>query len=211
MKVSFEPQGSTAWFRQRMGKITASELGNLLTGSFEHRTGEMPKTYMYSKLAEAWRGKPLIFTGSWATEQGELREEQAIPFLALEKEWKINEVGFIETDDGRIGCSPDGYVGNPENPQPSDFGVEVKCPEPAQHVRYLIEGVLPKAYATQVHGSMFVTGLSKWVFMSYNRGLPPFILEVERDEAIIAKIGEAINRFHANMEIAKAKMEEWNK
>lgn len=187
-----------------MGRVTASEMGNLLSPTFELRKGEMPKTYVYTKLAEIWRGKPIIFTGSWATEQGEVREDEAIPFLALEKEWKILEGGFIESDDGLSGCSPDGLVGD-------DLGIECKSPEPVNHVRYLIEGVLPKAYAVQVHASMFITGYPRWLFYSYQRGFPPFILEVQRDEQIIAKIGEAVTLFHEQLEAAKKKMEAWGK
>lgn len=202
MKQHLIAQGHIDWFKLRMGRVTASEMGNLLSPTFELRTGEMPKSYVYEKLAESWRGKPLIFTGSWATEQGEVRETEAIPFLALEKEWDIREGGFIETDDGLAGCSPDGLVGD-------DLGIECKSPEPVNHVRYLVEGVLPKAYAVQVHASMYVTGYNRWLFYSYQRGFPPFILEVRRDEAIIAKIDEAVKKFHEQLADAREKIERW--
>lgn len=202
MKQHFIQQGHLDWFKLRMGKVTASEAGNLLTPEFAPRTGEMPKTYLYSKLAEVWREKPMIFTGSWATDQGNVREEEAIPWLALEKEWKIKEGGFIETDDGLAGCSPDGLVGD-------DLGIECKSPEPVNHVRYLMEGVLPKAYTVQVHFSLFVTGFPRWLFFSYQRGFPPLILTVERDEAIMSKISEALSVYHAAFEKAKAKLGEY--
>lgn len=200
-------QGHIDWFRLRMGKVTASEMGNLLTPEFKPRTGEMPRTYLFSKLAEHWRGKPLIHTGSWATEQGQVREDLAIPFLALEKEWKIEEGGFIETDDGLAGCSPDGLIGNPDLFPGDAFGVEVKCPEPISHVRWLMDGVLPKDYIAQVHASLFVTGFSKWIFMSYHNDFPPLIIEVNRDKEIMAKIGEAIGLFNARFVEAKQRME----
>lgn len=199
MKFHHIEQGNIAWFKLRMGRVTASEMGNLLTPTFDLRTGDMPKTYVYEKLAELWRGKPMIHTGSWATEQGQVREEEAIPFLSLEKDWKIREGGFIESDDSLSGCSPDGLVGD-------DLGIECKCPEPVNHVRWLCEGVLPKSYAVQVHGSMFVTGFPRWLFFSYQRGFAPFILEIQRDEKIIAKIGEAVTRFHEQLSEAKEKM-----
>jgi hypothetical protein len=202
MKRHHIEQGHLNWFRLRMGKVTASEMGNLLTPELKPRTGDMLRSYLYEKLAEQWRGKPLIHTGSWATEQGNIREDYAIPFLALEKNWKIEEGGFIETDDGLAGCSPDGLVGN-------EFGIEAKCPEPPRHVRWLIEGVLPKEYMLQVHGSLFVTGFDKWVFMSFRNDFPPLILEVRRDKTIISKIGEAVKRFHEQLEEAKKKMKAW--
>lgn len=199
MKRHTVPQGHIDWFRLRMGKVTASELGNLLTPEFKLRTGDTPRTYLYSKVAEAWREAPLISTGSWQTEQGQIREEEAIPWLALEKGWNIQEGGFIETDDGRAGCSPDGLVGD-------SIGIECKCPEPKNHVRYLIEGGLPKDYLCQVHGSMYVTGFDSWTFFSYHRNYPGLILEVKRDPIIIAKIGEAIDQFSALFKETMAKV-----
>ncbi len=190
MKQHIIEHGHIDWFKLRVGKVTASELGNLLTPEFELRKGETPKSYLYSKVAEAWQGRPLISTGSWQTEQGNIREDEAIPWLALEKDWKILPGGFIETDDGRFGCSPDGLV------QEQDLGVEVKCPEAVNHVRYLSEGVLPKAYVCQVYGSMFATGFKRWVFASYRRGFPALVLEIYRDGKAMAAIERAITVFH---------------
>ncbi len=196
MRQHIIEQGHIDWFKLRVGKVTASELGNLLTAEFELRKGETPKTYVYSKVAEAYQGRPLISTGSWQTEQGNIREDEAIPWLALEKDWKILPGGFIETDDGRFGCSPDGLV------QGQEFGVEVKCPEAVNHVRYLSEGVLPKAYVCQVYGSMFVTGFKKWIFVSYRRGFPALVLEIHHDDKAELAIHMAIKSFHAEFDRA---------
>jgi len=209
MKYHRVEQGHLNWFKLRMGRVTASEAKNLLTPQFAPRDGEMMRTYLYSKLAEQWRGKPLIHTGSWATEQGEVRQDEAVPWLALEKEWKIEEGGFIETDDGLAGCSPDGIVGNPDLFPRDAFGVEVKCAEPVSHVRWLIEGTVPKDYIVQVHFSLFVSGFRRWIFLSYHRDFPKLILVVERDEAIIAKIDEAVKQFHKQLSEAREKIERW--
>jgi exodeoxyribonuclease (lambda-induced) len=200
MKQHFVEQGHVGWFKLRVGKVTASELGNLLTPEFEIRKGETPKTFVYTKVAESWQGRPLISTGSWQTEQGQIREDEAIPWLALEKEWNILPGGFIETDDGRAGCSPDGLV------QGEEFGIEVKCPEAVNHVRYLSEGVLPKAYVAQVYGSMFVTGFKKWVFVSYRRGFPALVLEIYRDQKAMDAIARAIDSFHSEFQRAMTRI-----
>lgn len=182
-------QGHINWFKLRMGKVTASELGNLLTPKFELRKGETPKTYTFEKAAEVLRGEPMIHTGSWQTEQGQIRQDEAIPWLAIEKDWDIEEGGFIESEDGRMGCSPDGMC--------ETFGVEVKCPEPTTHVRYLYEGKLPDAYVCQVMGSLYVTGFSKWVFCSYCRKLPALVLEIYPDDKAFEAIEGALKSFDA--------------
>lgn len=195
-------QGHIDWFKLRMGRVTASELGNLVTPEFKLRDGETPKTYAFEKAAEEWQQAPLIHAGSWATEQGQIMEDEAVPWLALEKGWDIEEGGFIETDDGQMGCSPDGLVMGAE-----PFGVEVKCPQPTTHVRYLYDGCLPKAYVAQVMGSLYVTGFSKWVFCSYARKFPALVLEIYPDHKAFAAIEEALKSFRTQFNEAKKRIE----
>ncbi len=207
MKQHIITQGHVDWFSLRVGKVTASEMCNLLTPELTLRKGQTPLTYAYTKVAEAYRGKPQIHTGSWATEQGQVRQEFAIPFLALEKDWKIQDGGFFETDDGRAGCSPDGIVGNVELFPHEAFGIEVKCPEPTAHVRYLCEGILPKDYVPQVYASLYVTGFKKWVFMSFHNDFPPLILEIYPNEKATSAIASAIDSFHAEFDRAMERIQ----
>ncbi len=158
----------------------------------------MPLTYIYKKVAEKLQGRPLIdlSASSFMLEQGMIIESEARPWYALEYDKKIKEVGFIATDDGRFGCSPDGLILNDE------CGLEIKSPAAHTHVKYLVSGVLPKEYATQVLGSMFVTGFKKWIFVSYRRGFPALVLEIQRDEKAMSAIASAIDSFHADFERA---------
>lgn len=73
-------------------------------------------------------------------------------------------------------------------------GVELKCPLSKNHAEYLLDGVLPGQYKAQVHGSMIVTGLPYWYFMSYCRRLKPLILRVERD-SYTDTLQDALERF----------------
>lgn len=184
-------QGSAEWLQMRVGKVTASELDNLVTPEFSIRKGEMPHGYLCSKLAEAWRGTALPGFSSHATEQGQILEDEARKWYAFTFDAeKIQNVGFVEHDDGRCGCSPDALLDD-------DGGLELKCPEPQTHVKYLLGGELPKIYAAQVHMSLYVTGRAWWRFVSYRRGFPAFVLRVDRDEAIIAKIAAALGAFYS--------------
>lgn len=192
-------QNSLEWLALHVGVPTASNLDALLTPEFELRKGEMPKTLVYKKAAEAWRKEPLIELNDFSVEQGTIVEEEARPFYALETGQDVRQVGFITTDDGLCGCSPDGLIGE-------DNGLEIKCPSAHWHVKYLIEGVLPKEYRCQVYGSMFVTGYPRWTFMSYRRKFPPLILEISRDQEIMAKIDRAVKAFHASMANAKKRL-----
>lgn len=185
-------QNSLDWLAARAGVLTASEFGQLLTPKFEIRTGEMPKTHLARKLAEKWLG-PLPGFNTLDMEFGKILEEEAKPFYEVQFSEEIQSVAFITNDEGTVGCSPDGLIGD-------EGGIEIKCPEPTNHIKYLLAGKLPDDYAAQVHGAMFVTGRAWWKFMSYRRNLPPFVVTIFRDEKIQEKIGEAVSEFLAMLE-----------
>lgn len=202
MKIHDVQQNSLEWLMLRCGVPTASEFDQLLTPEFEIRKGEMPKTYLARKVAEAWGG-PLPGYNTIDMEMGSILEKEAIPYFELKTNIDVSRVGFVTTDDGAVGCSPDGLIG-------ADGGIEVKCPDAHTHVKYLLNGGLPKEYAAQVHGSMFVTGRAWWRFLSYRRNFPPLSIIVERDERIQTKIGEALEPFLMKMKGAMAWLEQSN-
>lgn len=195
MKIHTEyPQQSLAWFEARAGKVTASDMHRLVTNLGKVKTGEGPKTLLLEKLAEKFIGGPLPReAGSFLMEQGQVLEEYARPAFALETGMDVEQVGFIESDDGTTGCSPDGLILNRKG------GCEIKCPGHVNHVRYLLDNVVPEDYVLQVQHSLFVTGFEFWWFFSYRRQMPPFILKVGRDEKLQAAIREAIDEFNAKL------------
>lgn len=203
MKVHEVEQGSMEWMALRAGIPTASELDALLTPLWKIKTGAGPQTYLEKKLAEWWQGGPLPgFSGAFATEQGMILEQEARPWFALDHNTTIQRVGFITTDDGLFGCSPDGLL--------DKEGLEIKCPEAHTHVGYLLAGVLPEDYMAQVHGGMYVTGFESWKFVSYRRHFPQLVLTVERDDKIQGQIAEALDLFQERFEEGKAKLIEIN-
>lgn len=187
----------------RAGIPTASEFDNLLTPEMKPRVGAMPESYLAKKVAEAWQGGPLAQLNVFDVEQGKILEEEAVPWFELEYSTPIQRVGLITTDDGRCGCSPDGLIGE-------DGGIEIKCPAVHTHVGYLLKGTLPKDYAAQVYGSMFVTGRKWWKFLSYRRRLPALVLTVERDDEAMESIQEALTLFLARFDRAMDRLIEIN-
>lgn len=200
MKLIDCKQGSTEWQLARLGVVTASEVDALITPLWKVRTGEGVETYLYKKLAEKLMGwSPVDVGGSWAMEQGNVVETLARPWYAFEYNVEVQTPGFITSDDGRIGCSPDGLIGD-------DCGLEIKSPQPPKHLQYLVAGVCPKEYLAQVHFSMYVTGRPRWKFVSYSRQFAPLVVEVGRDEAICAAFGAALASFNAQFDAIYAKL-----
>lgn len=191
MKLHNVQQGSQEWLELRLGIPTASEFNALISPTWKVREGEGPHTYLCRKIVEkVCRHIDEDFGGNFAVEQGSILEGEAIPWFEFAHDVAIDRVGFCTTDDGRAGCSPDGLIGE-------DGGIEVKCPLPHTHLKYLLAGTLPADYAAQVHGSMYVTGRKWWKFVSYSRKFPALVLHVDRDEKIQEAIKAALDGFNA--------------
>ena len=202
MKILKCEQGSSEWLFARAGIVTASELENLVSPTWKTRTGDMPETYMWDKIDEKLSGQPnnLEF-GNFYMDQGKLLENEAIPWLTFMHEIKVDRVGICLTDDGKVGASPDGLIGE-------DGGIEVKCPSGPIHLKYLFKGVVPPKYIAQVHCSLWVTGRKFWYFLSYSRKYPKLLVRVERDEAIMNAISKVIESYYVEFDAALAKIEQ---
>jgi hypothetical protein len=203
VKIIEVQQNSLEWLVARAGIPTASEFDNLLTPKFEPRKGQMPESYLAQKLAERWIGGPLPSFQTLDMDFGRVLEEEAKPFYTFQFNEEITSVGIITTDDGKIGASPDGLIGD-------CGGIEIKCPEAKTHCKYLMAGKLPDDYVLQVHGSMFVTGRSWWKFLSYRRRFPAYATTIERDEKIMDVIGETLYAFCERLDAAYARLVEMN-
>lgn len=177
MKFFNVEQGGEEWVKHRLGIPTGSQFDRIMTpkkmqlsasadGFIAELIGEALSPYLPER-AETFTSR--------AIEWGRQTEEEARKYYAMERDATVTNGGFCTTDDGRLGCSPDGLVGD-------DGCLEIKCPQPGTHVQYLIDGGLPDSYKCQVHGHLVVTG-RKWCdFLSYSIGLPPFLIRVEPDE-----------------------------
>ncbi len=193
-------QGSVDWYNLRAGVVTASNADALVTPLGKVKTGEAVKTLLTQLIAENWIGGALPSSqGSFDTEQGKYLEEKARPAFTLETGKLVEEVAFIESDDGKTGCSPDGSLTE------ESAGIEIKCPRIENHIRYVLDGVVPPDYVIQVQFSLFATKWPAWYFMSFRSSHAPLILKVEPDEKIQEAIGDALDIFFESYDSA------WNK
>lgn len=203
MKILNCQQNSLEWLTARAGLVTASEIDALVSPTFEIRKGLGVQTYLAQKVAEKWLQGPIPGHMDLTMEIGHILENEAIPAYEFEHSLKIERVGLITDDFNRYGCSPDGLIGE-------HGGIEIKCPEPKAHVKYLLENKLPNDYATQVHFSLFVTGRKWWKFMSYRRGFPTFLLTIERDEKLMQVFQAALNAFLPKLDNELCRLVELN-
>ncbi len=197
-------QGSEPWLAIRKGRPTASRFDEIVTA-----TGTLSKqstAYMRELIAECFCPDFASWGGNAMTERGTELEPLARESFATHTGLTPEQVGFVISEDGICGCSPDSFL--MRNGEPF-AGLEIKCPSPKAHVGYVLDGILPACYMAQVHGSMVVTGLSQWHFFSHFPGMKPLHVLVMRD-TYTARVEEAVSefvkRYKTAMEIAVPKL-----
>ncbi len=184
-------QGSEDWFRARKGRLTASQMAKVITP-----TGKLSS--QWEKLAIRLAGECVkpneipAFLGNIHTDRGHELEPVARDWFAEWSGLDVRTVGFVTKDDNPVlGCSPDALIYKKDKPV---CGLEIKCPLIENHALYHYEGGVPEQYRAQVHGSMVVTGLREWWFVSYNEGTEPFTHLQTWDE-YTDKVAEALDEF----------------
>lgn len=179
-------QGSEEWKAARLGIPTASNFDKIITNKTAKLSDSSSK-YAYALVAEALLGVEADGASGGFLARGKDVEREARLFYEMAKNVDVKEIGFVLRDDRRVGCSPDGFVGD-------DGIIEIKCPSAAVHIGYLV-GDAGIGYQAQVQGQLWLTG-RKWVdTISYHGLMPSTILRVARDEEYIEKLASAVNEF----------------
>ena len=134
----------------------------------------------------------------WMARGSEL-EAEAVAAYEFEKDAETVPVGFVTTDDGRVGCSPDRLVG-------ADGLLEIKCPSAIAHVGNLLAA--PDQYAVQVQGQLWVAEREYCDLLSYCPGLPRAMFRIYRDDAFISKMAAVIAEFCDRIDAGMSKIDE---
>ena len=177
-------QGTPEWFAVRCGVPTASNFDKLLCA--DGKVSKQRTKYLWQLAGETITGIAEETYQNAAMERGKIVEAEARQLYSLVTGEEVKEVGFCISND--YGASPDGLVG--------EKGLlEIKCPNIATHVGYLLDNAMPVDYFQQTQGQLFVTGRA-WVdFMSYYPGMKPLIVRVTRDEKFIFALADELNKF----------------
>jgi hypothetical protein len=187
-------QGSPEWLKARIGVITASEFDNILTPSkLQPAKGD---AYLRRMLAEILTGEPIEAKGSEWAERGHDMEDLARKAYAEEFGVYPERVGFVTTDDGRVGYSPDSFIGD-------DGLLEIKVLSAENHAGALID---PDGYALdhrgQCQGGLYVAE-RKWIdLMFWNPTMPRVIVRMEPDPKYLAALKPALEAFKARLDAA---------
>ena len=193
-----EMQRTDQWYLQRKGKLTASEIVNILTKGRgkDEVFGKTALTYLNEKVSERLMDDEMFIyymndvkkstpAMRWGTEYEDTAREQ----YELAKGVKVMDCPFMPMKgyESYVGGSPDGRLST------LDRIIEIKCPyNPAVHVEHCrwikpedLKVGNPQYYA-QVQHNMLITGTELCDFISYSplyrQGLDLHILEVPLDK-----------------------------
>lgn len=176
MRVFDVEQGSQEWLDLRLGCPSGSQFSNLITSTGKPSTSA--DTYINQLIAEKLTGRPTEVKVTEWMQRGTELEPLARNFYELMTDNEVSEVGFCMHDQHQCGISPDGLIGD-------EGGLEIKCPAPQTHVKYLRENKLPTQYKQQVQGCLWITGREWWDFVSFHESMPVMTVRVQRDDDYI--------------------------
>jgi hypothetical protein len=150
---------------------------------------------MNALIAEVMMGRKMNTYQSYDMTAAIELEPEARKYYEFKTDAEVTQVGLVYMDESKtVSCSPDGLM--------ERRGLEIKCPNPNTQIEYLRANKLPGKYIPQIQGSMLVTGLIEWDFLSYHPELQQLLITVESDTAYQAKMKVYLDEFVTEMKEA---------
>lgn len=196
-------QGTDEWRRHRCGVITASRAHEIIKpGRGKGGYSESRAAYTLELIAQVCTGLIPEQSPFKQAEWGHENEPLAREAYEAAELVSVNQCGLIYRDNSlRCAISPDGIM--------EDRGLEIKNPYTTQvHLQTLMNGEIKPEYITQCQFSMWLTGLERWDFCSYDhrmRGKASnrlCILPQSRDDETMRKFDIEIPKFIEDMDEA---------
>jgi putative phage-type endonuclease len=198
-------QGTVEWHLQRLGKVTASRVSDVLS---KGKSGESAgrKNYRTELLVQRLTGQPGESFTNAAMEWGTATEPQARIAYEATMGVFVNQVAFIDHPSiAQFGCSPDGLVAE-------DGLIEIKCGNTATHIDWMLDGKPPTKHIPQMQCQMAVTGRQWCDFVSFDTRLPDdlqlFVVRLERDQEYIEAMEEEVKKFLSEVDEMFIKLKE---
>lgn len=201
-------QGSEAWFAQRLGKVTASRLADVVA---KVKSGESASraNYRAELVAERLTGKQAEGFSNAAMKWGTDCEPLARAAYEAEFGVFVVETGMVHHPViAMSGASPDGLV-------LADGTLEIKCPDTKTHIETVLSGKAPAKYMPQMQWQLACTQRAWCDFASFDPRMPSdmqlFVVRVHRDAALIAEYEAEVIRFLAEVDEIVDRLNKWKK
>jgi hypothetical protein len=211
MKIYDCQQGDQQWTDLRLFTPTASNFHKILTPK-KWEFSASAKPYAFRLVAQKLLNRTLeSLEGLEHVERGKMDEPKARKAYEFKNDVLTKQVGFITTDDGKIGCSPDSLVGT--------VGLaEIKCPAPEIMVKYHMNGEIlgndsepyssfDDAYICQKQGQMLIAEREWNDLYAFSYEFPDLQKRFNRNEKFLSALGKALREFNDMKDHMLSKME----
>jgi putative phage-type endonuclease len=204
-------QGTPEWHETRAGKVTASAVEKVMAKGKGNAESATRRNYRVQIVTEILTGQATP-PGFESAEMRWGKDQEPFARAAYEAQSgaMVDQVGFVlHPTIMRGGASPDGLVGF--DGESAVGGIEIKCPNSATHIGYILADEVPTDYQPQMLWQMACTG-AEWIdFVSFDPRLPEhlqlFIKRFHRDDARIEAMETEVIAFLSEAGELIAKLE----
>lgn len=203
MKILDCAQGGPEWIAARLGKVSASRMGDM-TARTKTEYGASRANYAAELVAERLTASPTERYTNGAMAWGSEKEPDARKLYEFLRDVEVAQVGLVLHPTIDMACaSPDGLIGE-------DGLIEIKCPNTATHIQTLLGAPLDGKYVKQMQWQMACAGRSWCDFISHDPRLPGemqiHITRINRDPALIEALEKEARAFLAEVDATVSKL-----
>ena len=192
-------QGSESWKAVRIGKITASRLGDIMRKTKWGESTYKAKVRLELAIERITGKSASSVVMNQAMRDGVDREPDARKLFEAITGKEVALCGsFDHPEIVNTSASPDGLL------REEDAVLELKCPTHATHAKNLLSDKMPKNYEYQVQWQMACTESDYAYFASYHPDFPKELrlkwVKVLRDNIMILELEDAVKKFDVEIE-----------
>ena len=213
------------WLAVRAGKFTGSDFNQYMSLLKKNELSDTAESCLCEKVLESL-GEQFDSTTTAAMARGTELEPIARKEYIQQTFNDVQEVGFVDWERLRAGCSPDGvilsekltktdlaYLGgiNDENIE-TDIKkiIEIKCPNIKNYLK-MVSGNIPPLYKCQMQFNMLITGAKSCDFVVYHPDMQLFIKEIDADADFQADIVSVLEKLNARYDEILEQIERYKK
>lgn len=196
-------QANPDWLALRAGKFSGSDFNQYMAIVEKGKLSDTAETALHKKVLSGI-GEVFDSYKSEPMERGNELEPLARKAYMCETFADVQEVGFVDWEQLRAGCSPDGVI---YEDYPTFDGsycgkriskiVEIKCPEIVNYLRYAESASkIPALYKTQMQYNMLITGAKSCDFVVYYPGMRLIIHTIDADSELQSDIVIALEKLN---------------
>lgn len=199
ISVADSQQGSEAWFKLKLGVISASDASKVVA----KKDSDTRFSYMCKLVAQVCTGV-IEEINSKAMDWGNQHEDAARAHYEFSEHVSMTRLPFVFKDKTyREGCSPDGLVS-------STKGAEIKCPFNTENfIKFADKNFIKPEYVWQCQFTLRVMEAEEWDFVQYDPRMkknPMSIFSVKRDAEKQQKLDDMVPEFISDMDAMLARL-----